>query len=57
MIFLRNVPDPHAVRVGDQTEASFRAIIDDMAWQFLGVNGEEFRRRWYGGEMPTSGVM
>ena len=25
-------------------------LIDEKAWQYLGVTGQEFRRAWYAGE-------
>ena len=28
----------------------FTALVDDKAWQHLGVTGDEFRRQWYAGK-------
>ena len=27
----------------------FRQLIDDKAWEHLGLTGDEFRRKWYAG--------
>jgi len=31
-------------------ETSFAQLVDEKAWEHLGLTGEEFRRRWYAGE-------
>ena len=28
-------------------------LVDDKAWQHLGLTGEEFRRAWYAGAFAT----
>ena len=47
MAVLSAVPDsppaPAALAGG------FRTLVDDRAWQYLGLTGEEFRRQWYAG--------
>ena len=32
-----------------EPDDGFTALIDDKAWQHLGVTGTEFRRQWYAG--------
>ena len=32
------------------SQAGFRDLLGDKAWQHLGLTGEEFKRRWYGGQ-------
>ena len=29
---------------------AFEQLVDEKAWEHLGLTGEEFRRRWYAGE-------
>jgi hypothetical protein len=37
-------PDPSVL------PGTFRALVDEKAMERLGLSGEEFRRRWYGGD-------
>ena len=47
MAVLSAVPDsppaPAALAGG------FRTLVDDRAWHYLGLTGEEFRLQWYAG--------
>ena len=40
---LKGVPDPAA------PDNAFTRLVDEKAWQHLGLTGDEFRRQWYAG--------
>jgi hypothetical protein len=48
MSVLRDVSEPVDPPV--TLTGRFRLLVDEKAWQHLGLTGEEFRRRWYAGE-------
>jgi hypothetical protein len=47
MTVLRDVSEPEHEWI---PSVAFGDLLDDKAWQHLGLTGEEFRRRWYAGE-------
>jgi len=49
MTVVRDIPDLDEPDPGSVHRA-FADLVDDKAWQHLGVTGEEFRRMWYAGE-------
>ncbi len=52
MTVLRDVPGPEDVRLDDEP-SPFSTVLDEKAWQLLGLTGEEFKRRWYDGEFRS----
>jgi hypothetical protein len=49
---MSTVPDaPDEPRARQITVEEGRALLDDRARRFLGMSGDEFRRRWEAGEL------
>jgi hypothetical protein len=48
MTVLRDVSPPGNPWSSAPTN-TFHGLVDDMAWQHLGITGEEFKRLWYSG--------
>jgi hypothetical protein len=40
---------PHVPRQPTIDHGSGYSLVDDKAWQHLGITGQEFRRLWYAG--------
>ncbi len=50
MTVLRNASGPAEQSTAVPHESAFANLLDEKAWQHLGLTGEEFKRRWYAGD-------
>lgn len=48
MTAMRHAPESWDRRPADR-------LLEDKAWEHLGLTGEEFKRRWYAGEFIGDG--
>ena len=51
MTVLRDVhgPEDEAAPIDPGAGVPFAALLEEKAWDLLGLTGEEFKRRWYAG--------
>jgi hypothetical protein len=50
MTVLRDVGESGDERTSAAPESAFYALLDEKAWEHLGLTAEEFKRRWYAGQ-------